>query len=154
MASMALSPSAAALFRSRHDRLSAARRIAMVLVAGLCACGPACTSARADDTAPATRPAKDPAEAMLKVDRAHLQPVDATKLAIVADPGTPRPPYAFSAEDSAFLDEVHNARAEGFFSFESIADSFTHCFAAPVYQEDPSWIGWTVSSWRFGALPA
>ncbi len=106
MASMALSPSAAALFRSRHDRLSAARRIAMVLVAGLCACGPACTSARADDTAPATRPAKDPAEAMLKVDRAHLQPVDATKLAIVADPGTPRPPYAFSAEDSAFLDEV------------------------------------------------
>ena len=36
---------------------------------------------------------------------------------------------------AAFLDEVHGARAEGFFSFESIADSFTHCFAAPVYQD-------------------
>lgn len=38
-------------------------------------------------------------------------------------------------DPAAFLDEVHGARAEGFFSFESIADSFTHCFAAPVYQD-------------------
>jgi len=38
-------------------------------------------------------------------------------------------------EPSRFLAEVHGARDAGFFSFDSIADSFTHCFAAPVYEE-------------------
>jgi DNA-binding IclR family transcriptional regulator len=32
----------------------------------------------------------------------------------------------------AFIAEVRSASAEGFFSFDSIADTFTHCFAAPV----------------------
>ena len=31
-----------------------------------------------------------------------------------------------------FLSEIRTAHAEGFFSFNSIADTFTHCFAAPV----------------------
>lgn len=31
-----------------------------------------------------------------------------------------------------FLAEIRKAHAEGFFSFNSIADTFTHCFAAPV----------------------
>ena len=31
-----------------------------------------------------------------------------------------------------FLAEVRKARAEGFFSFNTLADNFTHCFAAPV----------------------
>jgi len=34
----------------------------------------------------------------------------------------------------AFLAEVHKARSDGFFSFDSLADNFTHCFAAPVHQ--------------------
>lgn len=36
---------------------------------------------------------------------------------------------------STFLKQVRGAREEGFFSFDSIADSFTHCFAAPVFDE-------------------
>jgi len=36
---------------------------------------------------------------------------------------------------TTFLKQVRGAREEGFFSFESIADSFTHCFAAPVFDE-------------------
>ncbi|WP_212525042.1 IclR family transcriptional regulator [Actibacterium sp. MT2.3-13A] len=35
----------------------------------------------------------------------------------------------------AFLAEVRAASRQGFFSFDSIVDSFTHCFAAPVYDE-------------------
>ncbi len=35
----------------------------------------------------------------------------------------------------AFLAEVHAAREAGFFSFNTVADNFTHCFAAPVYQD-------------------
>jgi DNA-binding IclR family transcriptional regulator len=31
-----------------------------------------------------------------------------------------------------FIDEIRKAGDEGFFSFDSIADTFTHCFAAPV----------------------
>lgn len=34
-----------------------------------------------------------------------------------------------------FLEEVHGAREAGFFSFDTLADNFTHCFAAPVYQD-------------------
>ena len=36
---------------------------------------------------------------------------------------------------TTFLKQVRGAREEGFFSFDSIADSFTHCFAAPVFDE-------------------
>jgi len=32
----------------------------------------------------------------------------------------------------AFIAQVRAATAQGFFSFDSIADTFTHCFAAPV----------------------
>ena len=35
-------------------------------------------------------------------------------------------------ELAVFLAEIRKAHAEGFFSFNSIADTFTHCFAAPV----------------------
>jgi DNA-binding IclR family transcriptional regulator len=34
-----------------------------------------------------------------------------------------------------FLEEVDGARREGFFSFDSVADTFTHCFAAPVLED-------------------
>lgn len=34
-----------------------------------------------------------------------------------------------------FLGDVARARAAQFYSFDSLADNFTHCFAAPVYQE-------------------
>ncbi len=33
---------------------------------------------------------------------------------------------------STFLAEIRKAGEEGFFSFDSVADTFTHCFAAPV----------------------
>ncbi len=39
-------------------------------------------------------------------------------------------------EPGAFLAEVHQARREGAFTFDSIVDSFTHCFAVPVHDED------------------
>ncbi|MGJ7518135.1 IclR family transcriptional regulator [Pseudomonas baetica] len=35
-----------------------------------------------------------------------------------------------------FLKEIRQAGIDGFFSFDSVADTFTHCFAAPV--KDPS----------------
>lgn len=34
-----------------------------------------------------------------------------------------------------FLREIRKAGEEGFFSFDSLADTFTHCFAAPVKDE-------------------
>jgi len=34
-----------------------------------------------------------------------------------------------------FLWEIRKAGEEGFFSFDSVADTFTHCFAAPVKDE-------------------
>ncbi|MNN65228.1 hypothetical protein D3C81_1807120 [compost metagenome] len=34
-----------------------------------------------------------------------------------------------------FLKEIRQAGIDGFFSFDSVADTFTHCFAAPV--KDP-----------------
>lgn len=33
---------------------------------------------------------------------------------------------------TTFLGEIRKAGEEGFFSFDSVADTFTHCFAAPV----------------------
>jgi DNA-binding IclR family transcriptional regulator len=44
-------------------------------------------------------------------------------------------PDGTTLESGTFLDEVHAARRDGFFSFDSIADNFTHCFSAPVFQE-------------------
>jgi len=41
-------------------------------------------------------------------------------------PGGQRLPMA------TFLGEIRKAGEEGFFSFDSVADTFTHCFAAPV----------------------
>jgi DNA-binding IclR family transcriptional regulator len=35
-----------------------------------------------------------------------------------------------------FLGEIRQAAIDGFFSFDSVADTFTHCFAAPV--KDPN----------------
>jgi DNA-binding IclR family transcriptional regulator len=35
-------------------------------------------------------------------------------------------------EPRAYLKEIRAASAEGFFSFDSVVDTFTHCFAAPV----------------------
>ncbi len=45
-------------------------------------------------------------------------------------------PGGLALDPKVFLAEVHRARDEGFFSFDTLADNFTHCFAAPVYQSD------------------
>lgn len=37
-----------------------------------------------------------------------------------------------------FIAQTRQAAKDGFFSFASIVDSFTHCFAVPVYQADHS----------------
>lgn len=37
---------------------------------------------------------------------------------------------------NVFLAQTRQAAKDGFFAFDSIVDSFTHCFAAPVYQSD------------------
>ncbi|WP_413204292.1 IclR family transcriptional regulator [Rhodospirillum sp. A1_3_36] len=48
------------------------------------------------------------------------------------------PPEDFTLPDGrrldtkTFIDEIREASANGFFSFDSIVDTFTHCFAAPV----------------------
>jgi DNA-binding IclR family transcriptional regulator len=44
-------------------------------------------------------------------------------------------PDGSSLDRGAFLEQVHAARRDGFFSFDSIADNFTHCFSAPVFQQ-------------------
>ena len=52
------------------------------------------------------------------------------------------PPEDFRLPDGtwldpeAFLTEVRQAAREGFFTFDSIVDSFTHCFAVPVRDAD------------------
>lgn len=35
-----------------------------------------------------------------------------------------------------FMATIRSARDDGFFSFDSLADNYTHCFAAPVYDGD------------------
>lgn len=35
-----------------------------------------------------------------------------------------------------FIDEVRQSHKENFFSFDSIVDTFTHCFASPIYGEE------------------
>ncbi len=44
-------------------------------------------------------------------------------------------PSGATLAPSAFLAEVRQAREAGFFSFDTLADNFTHCFAAPVYRD-------------------
>jgi DNA-binding IclR family transcriptional regulator len=44
-------------------------------------------------------------------------------------------PDGTSLDPQLFLSQVHAARDDGFFSFDSVADTFTHCFAAPVHDE-------------------
>ncbi len=39
-------------------------------------------------------------------------------------------------EPSAFIAEVREAAKAGYFTFNSIVENFTHCFAVPVYQAD------------------
>jgi DNA-binding IclR family transcriptional regulator len=57
---------------------------------------------------------------------------DAEILAFIP-PGDFVLPSGKRLDPAAFLAEVHGARDAGFFSFDSLADTFTHCFAAPVY---------------------
>jgi DNA-binding IclR family transcriptional regulator len=45
-------------------------------------------------------------------------------------------PSGARLDPAVFLAEVHSARRDGYFTFDSIADTFTHCFAVPVYQPD------------------
>lgn len=44
-------------------------------------------------------------------------------------------PDGLRVPEEDFIAQVRTASDEGFFSFDSIADNFTHCFAAPVYDE-------------------
>lgn len=37
---------------------------------------------------------------------------------------------------SDFLASVRSASRDGFFSFDSLSDSYTHCFAAPVFDSE------------------
>ena len=37
---------------------------------------------------------------------------------------------------ATFISEVREASRVGYFSFNSVVETFTHCFAAPVYQSD------------------
>jgi DNA-binding IclR family transcriptional regulator len=39
-------------------------------------------------------------------------------------------------EPAAFIAEVREASRVGYFTFNSVVESFTHCFAVPVYQAD------------------
>lgn len=45
-------------------------------------------------------------------------------------------PSGARLDPAVFLAEVHAARHDGYFTFDSIADTFTHCFAVPVRQPD------------------
>lgn len=36
-------------------------------------------------------------------------------------------------EKQLFIDSIRSAQHDGFFSFDSLADTYTHCFAAPVF---------------------
>jgi DNA-binding IclR family transcriptional regulator len=39
-------------------------------------------------------------------------------------------------DPKVFLQQVAQARQQGYFTIESVTDNFTHCFAAPVFQAD------------------
>ncbi|APG88703.1 IclR family transcriptional regulator (plasmid) [Sinorhizobium americanum CCGM7] len=39
-------------------------------------------------------------------------------------------------DPAAFISQVRQAKKDGYFTFNSIVDSFTHCFAVPVYDAE------------------
>lgn len=39
-------------------------------------------------------------------------------------------------DPAEFISQVREAKKDGYFTFNSIVDSFTHCFAVPVYDAD------------------
>lgn len=43
-------------------------------------------------------------------------------------------PCGKALDPATFIAEARQAARDGYFDFDSITDSFTHCFAAPVYQ--------------------
>ena len=43
-------------------------------------------------------------------------------------------PSGAKLDPRVFLAEVHKAREDEFFSFDTLADNFTHCFAAPIFE--------------------
>jgi DNA-binding IclR family transcriptional regulator len=45
-------------------------------------------------------------------------------------------PNGRKLDPKVFLKQVAQARSDGFYTFESVTDTFTHCFAAPVFQAD------------------
>lgn len=64
---------------------------------------------------------------------AHLS--DAEILALIPDADFTLP-TGDRLEPSEFLRQVRAAQVDGYFSFESIVDSFTRCFAVPIYDRD------------------
>lgn len=63
---------------------------------------------------------------------AHLSDAEIRSLIPAADFTLPD---GSQLEPSAFIAGARAAQADGFFSFDSVADNFTHCFAASVYNE-------------------
>lgn len=45
-------------------------------------------------------------------------------------------PDGQALDPAAFIGEVRQATKDGYFSFNSVVETFTHCFAVPVYQAD------------------
>lgn len=43
-------------------------------------------------------------------------------------------------DPARFIAEAHQARADGFFTFDSEVETFTHCFAVPVRDASGAWI--------------
>ncbi|PHR86970.1 MAG: IclR family transcriptional regulator [Blastopirellula sp.] len=44
-------------------------------------------------------------------------------------------------DKSKFADSAHQALAEGFYSFDSLSDTYTHCFAVPVFDRSKICVG-------------
>lgn len=63
---------------------------------------------------------------------AHLSDAEIRSLIPAADFTLPD---RSQTEPSEFIAEARKAQADGFFSFDSVVDNFTHCFAASVYNE-------------------
>lgn len=63
----------------------------------------------------------------------HLQ--DDAILALIPPEDFRLPNGEYLAPD-LFIREVREAKRRGYYTFDSITDTFTHCFAVPVYGED------------------
>ncbi len=63
----------------------------------------------------------------------HLS--DAEIGAFIPEPDFTLPDGSY-LEPGVFIEETRRAQRDGFFSFDSVADNFTHCFAAPVFDEN------------------